>query len=66
MVPYIIREIACVSGLPAARTDLLVSLGLQREQMGVVSGLLHELLVVAVLDDATVLDDDDLVGHAHR
>jgi len=33
--------------------------------MGIVTRLLHELIVVAVFDDAAVLDHDDLVGHAH-
>ena len=46
--------------------DQQFSPGQRAEQTGVAALSLHELFVAAALDDATVFDDQDLVGHAHR
>src|ERR1700735_3771211 len=45
--------------------SLAITLRLQREQVCIVAILSHQLLMAAMLDDAAVLDDDDLVSHAH-
>src|SRR6185437_3928660 len=42
-----------------------IPLRLQRKQMCIVPVLRHQLHMAAALDDAAVLDHDDLVGHAH-
>src|SRR3546814_209756 len=42
-----------------------ISLRLQREQVRLVAVDGDPLLVIAAPDDAAILDDDDLIGHAH-